>query len=373
MDPKIKKYLTNDTIFNEINKRYISLEPKDIRDTNVLLKTVLQELIKTMQMQNSLFKKTYNRIVWTGSFYKKTKVGSPDEFDLNLIIQLPFKKAKGMKFNTNLPGYTKIYDCEIDTLNMDSKALRDMMSFIDDQSYLNQEKFRRWFESVLSSAANNIVTDKNNKINNYTLKIKKSGPAFTLLLQISNRSVSIDLVPVLAFSSRCYAPPCTRTYTQDCDRYWFLVPKPLNNKKIFGAEQNRYWRLSFYEFEKDILSKYGRAKPIIRHLKKLRDNQKWKCIASYYIETLCFHHLHIFETSNKESSTFLFFTMLKKLYEAFCARCIEYYWDKNLDLLEKIAYGEMVNMEDNLFNIIKKIEKQIMEKPDDPFAIATYI
>lgn len=45
-----------------------------------------------MKNQNSLFNSTYKGTVWTGSFYKKTKVGSPDEFDLNLIIQLPIKK-----------------------------------------------------------------------------------------------------------------------------------------------------------------------------------------------------------------------------------------------------------------------------------------
>lgn len=54
---------------------------------------------------------------------------------------------------------------------------------------------------------------------------------------------------------------------QNCDRRWFLVPKSLNDKGTFGAEEHRYWRVSLYEFEKDILSDYGRAKPIIRYLK----------------------------------------------------------------------------------------------------------
>lgn len=56
-------------------------------------------------------------------------------------------------------------------------------------------------------------------------------------------------------------------YNNKC---WSVVPKPLNNNKgEFPDEQYRYWRLCFYEVEKDILSNktYERAKPIIRYLK----------------------------------------------------------------------------------------------------------
>ncbi|XP_032688739.1 cyclic GMP-AMP synthase-like isoform X2 [Odontomachus brunneus] len=334
------------------------------------------ELIDIMKNQNSLFKKTFKRTVYTGSFYKKTKIGSPDEFDLNLIIKLPIKEDN-VQFSTNLPGYIKICTniSRNNTLNMDQKAHKDMMSFIDNQTYLDQDRFRRWIERILSKATH--VTNENNrmKLKDYTVRIKKSGPAFTLSLQIPNREqpISIDLVPVLAFSSSRHPPPCSGNYVPEyCNRDWFLVPKPLNNKNISDAEENQYWRLSFYEFEKVILSKYGRAKPIIRHLKKFRDTQNLKCIASYYIETLCFHHLHIFKEQRK-SSTSLFFTMLKQLFEAFHDRCIKYYWDENVNLLEKIEYNEMKNIEKRLFNIIKNIEKQITEKPDNSFAIATYV
>lgn len=65
--------------------------------------------------------------------------------------------------------------------------------------------------------------------------------------------------------------------------------------------------------------------------------------------------------------------MLEELYKAFCNRCIQYYWDENVNLLEKIGYNEMENIKGRLSNIIKNIKKQIIEKPDDPFAIATYV
>lgn len=117
MNQKIKKYLDDDTIFNEINKQFISLEHKSIKKINehlnevfftkifVLLKNLvcifvqslcmlqaLRNLIEIMKNQNPLFKETFKKTVWTGSFYKKTKIGLPDEFDLNLIIKLPIKE-----------------------------------------------------------------------------------------------------------------------------------------------------------------------------------------------------------------------------------------------------------------------------------------
>jgi hypothetical protein len=53
------------------------------------------------------------------------------------------------------------------------------------------------------------------------------------------------------------------------NRRWFAVPKPLDSRRDNFRNAQWHWRLSFYEYEKDILSKEnnGRAKPIIRHLK----------------------------------------------------------------------------------------------------------
>ncbi|RLU23970.1 hypothetical protein DMN91_004178 [Ooceraea biroi] len=155
------------------------------------------------------------------------------------------------------------------------------------------------------------------------------------------------------------------------NRYWFAVPKPLNNDRgYFGVEEYRYWRMSFYEYEKDILSCNGRAKPIIRHLKKFRDTQQWKSISSYYIETLCLQELDIFQNSDRVSCTSLFFTMLEKLSIVFHDRKLNSYWTNNLNLLDNISDAEFQNMEGRLNNIIKDIKRNIR---DDPYVIARHV
>ena len=44
--------------------------------------------------QDELFNVLYRRIMYGGSFYKGTKYGKPEEFDLDFIIKLPINYSK---------------------------------------------------------------------------------------------------------------------------------------------------------------------------------------------------------------------------------------------------------------------------------------
>ncbi|XP_018045431.1 PREDICTED: uncharacterized protein LOC108685249 isoform X2 [Atta colombica] len=336
----IHKYLSNDTIFTKINSLFISISSDDKKRNNELLQSLFKELEKAMRNQCPLFDKTFRKIEWAGSYYKGTRVGQPEEYDLNFVIKLPFKE-KDLKFDTDRPGFTKICIVGRDknsytTLNMDAKAYRKLNSLIDDQSYLNQQKFRTWIEGILSKVAK--TTSGSNEIlfDGYLpIKIKKSGPAFTLLIVLSERIINIDVVPVLAFSPRITMPPrCSkRDILQSAseNRRWSAVPKPLDNSKGFNDSQHRYWRLCFYEFEKDMICNYNYAimKPVIRQLK-----------------------------------------MLEELRDVLRNGKIEFYWDKDYNLLEKIGPEQMRNMQHRLDNVLKSIRKNIR---NDAYAIARWV
>lgn len=45
-----------------------------------------------MRNQSPLFDKTFQKINWAGSYYKGTRIGLPEEYDLNFVINLPFKE-----------------------------------------------------------------------------------------------------------------------------------------------------------------------------------------------------------------------------------------------------------------------------------------
>ncbi|XP_018356512.1 PREDICTED: uncharacterized protein LOC108756873 [Trachymyrmex septentrionalis] len=129
-------------------------------------------------------------------------------------------------------------------------------------------------------------------------------------------------------------PKCSRRdilQSASENRRWSAVPKPLDNSKGFKDSQHRYWRLCFYEFEKDMICShdYGSIKPVIRQLK-----------------------------------------MLEELHDALHNGKIEFYWDNNYNLLEKIGPVEMGNMECRLNNVLKSIRKNIK---NDDYAIAKYV
>jgi len=53
---------------------------------------IFDKLKVAMREQCPLFAKTFERIIWAGSYYKGTRFGQPEEYDLNFVIKLPFKE-----------------------------------------------------------------------------------------------------------------------------------------------------------------------------------------------------------------------------------------------------------------------------------------
>lgn len=104
---ELKKNLSNDTIFNAINKMFISLEDNDIHKTNEALLPMIQTIINLMKSKDSLFKEAYQEIIFLGSFYKGTKIEKPNEFDLNIILKLPLNN-KEINFYSERPAFVKI-------------------------------------------------------------------------------------------------------------------------------------------------------------------------------------------------------------------------------------------------------------------------
>jgi hypothetical protein len=50
-----------------------------------------------LKKQSSLFEKLYKEIKWTGSYYEGLKISKPDEFDLNVVINMPDEDGQQIK------------------------------------------------------------------------------------------------------------------------------------------------------------------------------------------------------------------------------------------------------------------------------------
>lgn len=54
----------------------------------------METLIPALKETDDLFKGIYQNILWSGSFYDGLKVDAPNEYDLNIVLQFPFKQNK---------------------------------------------------------------------------------------------------------------------------------------------------------------------------------------------------------------------------------------------------------------------------------------
>nr|XP_023014924.1 cyclic GMP-AMP synthase-like isoform X1 [Leptinotarsa decemlineata] len=379
MSEDIKKYKSMENVLNSINKKCISLSDDDRKRNNKILKELLDLIIPKMKENDSLFKEMYKRVFYGGSYYDGLRVGQPDEFDLDLLMTLP-KLVEPVLSISNLPGFVHLKFNDFMTFHKQTDMVvryKGLVNLIDNKSYyLDTENVRRWMESVVTRALN---TFNKNTDGRYILKtsegpfyakICKGGPAFTMKVEgnISNKKIvlDIDLVPCFILGKDTWPSKPFRQNSVETKPEYFIVPKPLKDV----ANSSRYWRLSFQEQEREIMEGKRALKPTIKLLKRLRDIQNHKCIASYYIKTVS-----LWQTDKRDrefwnnSLSVVFMNILKDYHECLNKKNIPYYWNKNNNLIGKVKQDTLINVANKIKLIIDDIEKH----PNDPFVIAKYL
>ncbi|KAK1125556.1 hypothetical protein K0M31_005915 [Melipona bicolor] len=322
----INKMFRDDRVLNKINQMFISLQQQKVQTINAFLQLVIETLINGMKENDSLFRKMYKKIIYCGSFYKGTKIGEPNEFDLNIILKIPINYCY-INFHPISPGYVELSITDdvqayatAEIYNLTYRERRRLDKLIIDH-ILNPNGFRQWIKSIIDQVINELPGFRNERellVNNsFKAKIKRSesGPAITLIINIpdQNECISVDLVPALSFNITFAERLTTKFHIlqERRNKEWFAIPIP---EKDSNFDTKSRWRLSFSHQENEMLEMYGPVKPIIRLIKKLRDTQNWKNIASYYIETVCLNKLtECNMVINKTSQTLFFFTVICKI------------------------------------------------------------
>ncbi|KAF7988625.1 hypothetical protein HCN44_001198 [Aphidius gifuensis] len=363
--------LRDNGTFDRINS-FVTLKDDEIKKNNLMLNEVIESLIEAMKTKDDLFKTIYNRIMYTGSHYKGTKVGKPEEFDLDLILKLPVV-YDGIKIEDvkERPGFARIIIDSSIKLPGWTKHEKTLNQWLDDEKYINNEKVRRWFEGIVSKCFSDferginkmyLLPSKKEPSVKYNVTSHKSGPAFTLIVQEKNTKFSVDLVPALEFNKN---PPKNITKYSTDKPCWHLVPKPsrVGNKAYLD------WRYCFSTYERKMLSKYGKYKPVIRQMKKLRDTQNWSSmIPSYYIETLFYHEFASGSTYPWCTNSYIeaFIYMLEQLQLMCKKKCLKYFWLDHHNLLDGITWDQAHNITTRLEKIIKDVKAQ-------PSKLAEYV
>ncbi|XP_065287290.1 cyclic GMP-AMP synthase-like receptor isoform X2 [Dermacentor albipictus] len=257
-----------------------------------ILNKLLKDLCEEMKKENRLFALIFNRLYYTGSSYEGLRIRQADEFDINLVMKLPVEEDD-FKLVAETPGHvsytlTRVcYERLLETMKGP-----EIKSFCD--VFSNDLKFQpllwqQWLQSVMDKAREAYRLQHEKEDSEYfELTVRQSGPAWTLLVHLSDGSqIDIDLVPVLEHDFNCLPANVPRQkwfeeLLEKNDKKWFMVPKP-------PKDNQNLWRIHFPNAEKKLIKHLGCIKPTIRFLKALRDKQKWP-LSSYSIKTVVMHH-----------------------------------------------------------------------------------
>ncbi|XP_018566081.1 cyclic GMP-AMP synthase-like [Anoplophora glabripennis] len=369
-----RRYRGMDEHLENINREYISFPKSVVRRNNRILSEVLNPLICRMRQTDQLFDQLYKKNFYGGSYYDGLKVGSPDEYDIDLLLKFP--PTCGIEIRIGeIPGFVNMY--------MHNNTGFEKLCSTDDKwkSFLDTRKVLEWMEGIVQKGLNYFRPDNNSwctfgsEESLYVKKFRKSGPAFTLIIigELDGEEVKmdVDIVTCFEFGQDKWPKDGFKVYS---DKYgfnlseFFVVPK-----KPKGTPENdtKYWRLSFQIQERDFINNKGHLKPALRLLKKMRDTMQHKQVSSYYLKTVVLWKVLDCDSSffSDNSLSYVFMHILKQYQACLSREEILYFWNDNYNFLDLVS-GDVANMSNRIRRIINDIEGNM---PDNPEVIVKYI
>ncbi|XP_038210902.1 uncharacterized protein LOC119831567 [Zerene cesonia] len=362
-----------DLFLAEIFKEFIALKVNDLKKAQEVFKSVFEQVKQKMGEQCNYFNKYATQVLYAGSVYDGIKVSKLDEFDMDIVIRLPINYddgEDGIIIENDQPGFVKLKICKAFD-NLDKQKEWDTCHKVtrewrDENKYFLQNKFRQWMHSIVQKALqtmNGEVTVNNVK---YLMTYRASGPAYTLNVKNSEGEeefkLDVDLVPVIRFMLPRW-PKGYRQINGSQIKEWLVVPKP--NKAIEDEKvKNRCWRLSFQDYEREMMKDLKQLKLTIRLVKKLRDACGMKAIASYYIKTLFLWKIQKVNDKTYWQSriSVIFRDMIEDFYIALTNKSIPYFWNKNNNLIEGLKPTLQKLYADQLKDVLNGIDANDVEK-----------
>lgn len=182
-------------------------------------------------------------------------------------------------------------------------------------------------------------------------------------------TISIDLLPSICFG-RDKWPKNGFRRNPTKKQLFFIVPKKTTGRYY----SERFWRLSFQPQERCILLNKQSLKPALRLLKKTIHSIGQEKIASYYLKNIALEEALTRNPSFWNCSlSFIFMHLLKKYRDYLNCGKIPYFWNKREDLLRKLRPETVENYHNQIANIIKTIEDNIVNQTGNGFKVAELI
>ncbi|KAJ2947142.1 hypothetical protein O0L34_g16499 [Tuta absoluta] len=370
-----------DLYLGEIFNEFIAIKDIEYKKSQEVFKHVFDQVRMKMGENCNYFKRYGTQVMYAGSVYDGIKVSKLDEYDMDIVIRLPIN-YEDIIIEPEQAGFVKLkIENAFDNLDKQKdweKCHVVTRDWRDSEKFFLQNKFRFWMHGIVQKALNDLNHHVTVNGTTYVVKLgKQSGPAHTLFIQNAKGNESfkldVDLVPVIRFMHPRWIEGY-RTVEGTQVQEWLVVPKP--NKALEDTAQNRCWRLSYQEFEREMMKDCQQLKKTIRLVKKLRDSLKMNDIASYYIKTLFLWKID--ETRDKEKTkeeneqakkkywqkglSVLFKEMVETLYNAIKEKRIKYFWHEENNLIENLKPTVQALYVKDLKKVLDAIDSNEIDK-----------
>ncbi|XP_049808485.1 cyclic GMP-AMP synthase-like receptor [Schistocerca nitens] len=352
-------YKALDSSIQKILKESISLDEQQKKQYNAKLQELF-DIFETEMKKQEDFKALFRQKQYVGSYFENLKIEEPDEFDVDFELVIPSYVGELKVCASPHPGFCqlKLNPPPAASSSGSDTVKTKVKRWFDEKGFMLRSKVHQWMQAVVDNALREYRSSDRKK----TFKIARSysGPAITLNVEHATQpemKFSIDLVPVFVFQDWPTTVHKLHKYkkTMGDDKRWYAVPK--------SKESERDFRLSFWHQEKHLLSGKNQLKPVLKLMKKLRDVQNWKGIASYYLKTL-FLWKNDTDYNWSKSMGELFIEMLRELKEYLLVKkALPFYWVSECNLFSQLKDEQKKCMGGFLQRMIADIEKNL-DKPD---------
>lgn len=219
----------------------------EVTKTNVaILETLLADMFEKLKQNDRLFSKVFKRPVYTGSYYDGLRTKKADEFDINIVMDLPFRKGE---FNVlrGCPGYVgyEVGKAAIDRLlrEGDEKWVPPLLGWMDrGKNTLMPDKVKKWLQSAFDKLLQGYAIPSGSCTAVDKIKSSQHGPAKTFYIVLKNgHQIDVDLVPVIEFRHPCWP--------KDIEKKPWISMVPLQTTR-----DSYSWKLSSYSLKSFVMS-----------------------------------------------------------------------------------------------------------------------
>ena len=309
---------------------HVRPDPKTAAFHRSILDRMVQEMTERLPEINNIFDGV--QLEMAGSVLNDTKVGDSDEFDVNVVIKLPFDESDArLLFDKSSPGYALLHCQREETENV--QTARDIFVKQDNLSFVSADKLDQSLRMAIFQELNSLNTQSNGSGNlkenfsfdcdscpeilvyrcdegwEYVVHPKKFhlDLATCIQLPVSVLKGHPTIPNTLARLLRVFpeieeekfvrlVPKSSPRFSQSQTQSQFFQTQPIQNSCILTVPLSQRdfskdlrlsdWVLGFGGIENHILAKFDTPCKCLMLLKYMINNHKDLPLWSYYLKTL---------------------------------------------------------------------------------------